>query len=812
MTLKLALKNLKAKPWRTVASVLVIAVAVAMFFAMFALEGAVYEYVYAVETADFGDYDIMISAKSGGDRLALVEPLEEVAGVSSFVPTVSVYALLENGDDGEYIRLRGFSRGDIEKMNSVKVASGNAEELFTNSDNVIISEAMSRALGIGVGDRLSVASLASSGGSRGFFVVAVAQNEGYFVADSPYTVLGSASGVAQLISPGGVEVFNEIYVDVADGADAESVRDAVAALPEYAELTVSLTVDEAYISTRAGNLSAPVTIAGAAVALLSLVSVALIFTLGVADRRAYAAKLALVGATKRKIAALFFTESAVIAAIGAIVGSVLAVGVFALLIQIVLSSVVSFSVNALLLFGAAVTGGVAAVAASVYPLFRVFRASARENLFSVEKKSLAPVVFSACLGAAVLALLLVENFVSGAMGVLSAVNMVLVIAFAATLMPFAVRGLGRLMSRSPQASVMVAGFAAQREKRASRSSQVLAVGLTVSMLLFMTWSLTTTIFADFTAEFRDMIIVTNVSSAVDEDEFAAVEGVDGAYLMVWGQGSLNSERTGEVTTNILGSSSALGLADFEYITPREDVLAALGEGKAVLDYSLHELYNLNAGDTVSLVFDGERRDFVVGGFVRHKLFNGAYTVVSSEAMDAAYGVSPDTVVLTVRGDVAETAERVRSVFADRNYYAIPALEAYEWDTASLENIFDLVAALAFVLSALVLAVLFAGTVIGRAHSERTRGSLLAAGLSKNALLGAEIAEHAVSAIPALAVALPVSALATLCLIHALRMFGLYFEFVFNAGVAFAAGAVLAALYIAIPLVAGFRRHYSMRRE
>lgn len=120
----------------------------------------------------------------------------------------------------------------------------------------------------------------------------------------------------------------------------------------------------------------------------------------------------------------------------------------------------------------------------------------------------------------------------------------------------------------------------------------------------------------------------------------------------------------------------------------------------------------------------------MGGFVRHKLFNGAYTVVSSEAMDAAYGVSPDTVVLTVRGDVAETAERVRSVFADRNYYAIPALEAYEWDTASLENIFDLVAALAFVLSALVLAVLFAGTVIGRAHSERTRGSLLAAGLSK----------------------------------------------------------------------------------
>ena len=113
MILRLALKNLKAKPLRALASVAAIAVAVAMFFCIFSFENAVYEYVYAVETADFGESDLMITAKSGGDRLALVEPLYGVDGVENVVPTLSVYALMDVSDGAdEYIRLRGFEAGE----------------------------------------------------------------------------------------------------------------------------------------------------------------------------------------------------------------------------------------------------------------------------------------------------------------------------------------------------------------------------------------------------------------------------------------------------------------------------------------------------------------------------------------------------------------------------------------------------------------------------------------------------------------------------------------------------------------------------
>src|SRR5699024_3920328 len=129
--------------------------------------------------------------------------------------------------------------------------------------------------------------------------------------------------------------------------------------------------------TRARNLASPVTIAGAAVALLSVAGVALVFTSGIRDRRAYAAKLTLVGATKKRVFAVFCLESAAVALVGAAVGAALAAGVFALMLRIVLSSAMTFSVNAGLLMASLAAGGGAAFLASLYPLIKVFRATAR---------------------------------------------------------------------------------------------------------------------------------------------------------------------------------------------------------------------------------------------------------------------------------------------------------------------------------------------------------------------------------------------------------------------------------------------------
>lgn len=809
MTLWLALKNLKAKPLRTLASVLAISVCVAMFFCMFSFESAVYEYVFAVETADQGDSDIMIAAKSGGNRIISVAPLREVEGVEKVAATVSLYALAERGDEpGEYVRLRGFEDGDVEALRAVELAEG---ELPVKSDDVIVSRAAAEHFGWRTGGVITVRKLTSVGGTVNFYIKGIAENTGYFLSDSPYTVLGNASAMSSVMISG-TTVYNEVYVTVSEGADGSEVRERIAAMQEYRDHTVSECVDLDHISTRARNLAAPVTIAGAAVALLCLVGVALVFTSGTRDRRAYAAKLALVGATKKKLLGMFFVESAAICVVGAAIGMGLAVGIFALMLRIVLSSTLSFSVNAGLLVAAAAVGGAVAFGASLYPLARVFRASARENLVGAPDKGRLGAVLTCVLAAVTLVTLLIENLVPGGKGALSAVNLVLVIACAAAAAPRLVRLTGRVMAKTNSPSAVAAGYSAARERRASGSAQILAVGMSVSMLLFTAWSLTTSVFSGLTAEFERMVLVTNVASDVDESEFTALDGVDKAELMVWRQVSVSSPEMDAATFNLLGSSGALELADFAYLTPREDVIAALAEGKAVLDESVRELYGVDVGDTVTLDIDGQIGELEVGGIVRHELFNGSYVIVSAEALADAFGLSPDTVVVIASSDAADTAEMIRAHFADRNYYTVPALEAYEWDTKSLENVFDLIAALAFMLTALAFAVALANVFAGRAYASVTRSTLLGAGLSKNALLGAETLEHTVSAACAFIFALPASALAAMCLIHALRMFGLYFGFMYNAVAAVAAGLVVAAVYALIPVLFGFRRGYGMRRS
>lgn len=812
MIFGLALKSLRAKPLKTFASVAAIAVAVAMLFCTFSFESAVYDYVYEVETADHGESDIIISTKSGGDRLALVQPLKELDGVEEVIPTLSVYALCERPDaPDEYVRLRGFEDGDVGALGGLELVSGSLDSLASHPDDVVISLNAAEHFGLGLGDMFTVSGMTAGGGKANFFVAAIAANTGVFAADSPFTVLGTAGGgIASLISPGGRAVYNEVYVRAEAGTDAAELAERISEMPEYKGLTVSECVDLNYIATRASNLAAPVTIAGVAVALLCFVGLVLVFTSGIADRRSYAARLALVGATKKRIFALFAIESAVMAAGGAVIGSALAVGALALLLHIVLASAASFSVNAALLFAAAAAGAGVAFVASLYPLVKVFSSTARENLTDAAGNGRGGAIAAGVIAAVSVVTLCVENCVAGAKGALSAVDLALVMALAGAAAPLLLRAVAAALSKTSRAPVMVAGFAAAREKRAQRSSRILAVGMTVSMLLFTVWSLTTSVYSGFTAEFEQMILVTNVSSDVDPAEFTAVEGVDGAYRMVWKQADLNCGGV-ERSVNILGSASALGLADFDYVSGRDETRAALAEGQAVLDFSMHELYGIDVGDPVTLVIDGESTEFEVGALVRHSLFNGAYVILSEDALAERAGLAPDTVVVVADGDVSDTAELVRSKFADRNYYAVPALEAYSWDTRSLENVFDLVAALAFMLTALVFAVALANVAVGRAYSERTRSTLLCAGLSRKGLLASEILEHALSAGSALIFALPASALGALCLINALRMFGLYFGFMYDAAAAVAAGIVLAVVYTLVPVIFGFERRYGIGR-
>lgn len=806
MLFRLALKNITAKPGRAIATVFVVAIAVCLLFSMFSFEEAVYEYIFAVETADSGNGDLIIKTNSTSPRITDADGLVGLEGIEEVVPTLSVYALTGN----EYVKLRGFNSGDLNKLGKVEIISGDASLIDENTDNVIISNKTAEALSLSVGSRIEIV----SGNTRlNFYVAAIAENSGYFLDDNPYTLIGRTEGVSRLIF-GEFAVYNEVFIKLADGADEQAVIDGIIQIPAYSQMTVEPCAVGSYIETQANSLSAPVVIAGLGVVLLAVAGVVLIALMSMKEKRAYIAKLTMAGATRKQILTIFVCESGILALLGAVVGAALASGVFMLILHATLSSTIMFSVSALKLCGAAMLGFAVAVLAALAPAMSAFRSVVRENeIISTRSNKIYAILASSFVFISAI-LFIVEQTVPSMKGTLSIVNVVLLLASLIMCVPFALRGVARLIGKVSLPEVKIATVKAARERRASRGMQTLTAGMTVVMLLFMAWSLTRSVFADYLYAFENMVLVTNVSSSVAEDDcdgIGRIEGVSSATAVVWRQCDLTVFDI-DRRVYLLGATAVLDAIDFGYATSEADIRRGLDEGGIVLDAAYAELYGVKTGDKVRLVVDNIERELTVAGLTSHNLFSGNYAIVALDTLQSEFGVGADSVLVLTNGDPAPVAERIRASYAEKNYYAVEALTAFEWDVQSMYAIFDLVGTLAVVLLVLVYLVLIASSVISHSGATIENRTLLAAGMSKNSLLKAECLEYLLAAILSFVLSFAMSAAITASIIGALRLFGLVFDFMYNAGIVAAVGVGFALGYAVLPLLLRFKHGYNMMRK
>ena len=806
MTFKLALKNISSKPWRAVATVFVVAVAVSLIFAMLSFSNAVYDYLFQVETAGAGNSDITIKTNSTSDRIFGVDGLESIDGVDTVVPTLNLYGLYK----GDYLSLRGFDKGDYQTLSKMEIIDGDVSAIDQNTDNVVISESMAKAYELSIGSSLEIEM-----GERkvAFYVVAIAEDSGYFLASSPYTVIGNVKGVSRLIF-GEQAVYNEIYLTVQDGVKVEDVIDKILAVETYSQMSVSASQDVEYIQNHTDSMSAPVVIAGLGVYVLAMAFVVLIAFTSLTERKKFVAKLTVIGATKSQILFTFLWEVLILAFGGAVMGSILAGGVFALLLKLTLSSTVAFSVSVLKLFISSAIGFITAVLAVIVPIATTLKSTVRANENEKKSKSVVSVALPIALVLVAIVSVIVEHTAKGGKGAMSMVNLVLVLLSVVVAVPSILRLVAILLSKVQKSIVQLSAKTVARERRHTRL-QILTAGMTVAMLMFMAWSVTTDIFTGYLKEFEDKVFVTNITSSTlengDIDGILQMDGVKNAIPMVWKQGSI-VETGKSQNVNILGSENTLDIVDFEYITDEKTIREKLLEnGNVVIDKAYQELYKINVGDKITLDVDGKSATLTVCGIVSHNLFNGNYAVVSLGTLKDVYGMGADT-ILVVADDASNTADAIRSQYAERNYYAIEALTMYKWDAESLGSVFDLVGTLAFVMAVLVYMVLVAGAVASRPSGEKARTAFLSAGMSKNTLLGGEVIEYALTGLVAFMVSFGTSALMTSSLIGALRIFGLYFDFMYSAGTVAIVGAVLTVGYVLIPILANFKKGYSLKKQ
>ncbi len=805
---KLAFSSIKAKPLRAVGTIVAIAITVAMIFCMLSFKDTVYEYIYASEASSAGNADVRIATHSSSSRiLEVATPLEGLDGVEEIVPSLTLYALC----NGEYVQLRGYQKAQLESLQKIEVVDGSIEELKqgTNIDNIVVSQSAAEHFSLEVGDVLTL-----SLGSRhvNFYVGAISSSSGYFLSDAPYQFVGLTSHVSTLLGGMETSICNEIYIRVKSGVNVDDVIDEISQMSEYQSLLVERAKDDGYVGEQTDSITAPVVLAGAAVLLLGMASIVLLFMMSENEKVSLLSKLSVVGATKKQALVIFLIESAFLAFVGVVLGAVLAGGVFVGLLKITLSSTLSFVVSPIKLFGATAIGFVASMLGSMVPILRAMKGTIRQNQLNSQKISPMQKLLPIAMIIATMVCVVLEFAVQSATGWAGILSLVLSFVTLGVVASIVMKLGGKIAQKSSNPSVKIGSVGIVREKRFARSVTMLTVGMTVSMMLFMAYSLTTTIFDDYVGDFENMAFITNIQQSISTSEIEGTDGVSSATKIVWQQAKLKGDGF-DKTMNVLGSKDALDYVNFEFITPKETVktLIEQNEPYVFVDVALSKLHGVKEGDTLFLNLDGVEKEVVVGGILKHNLFSGNYVVAASEMLGDVFGAKAETVLVVTNGNTTEVVNSLRARYANNNYYVVEALEAYRWDRESMDAVFDLVGTLAVTVGIFILVVTVASSLVGRSVAVRDRSALLNAGMSKRALLLSELWQYFAIAVVAFVLSFAISVLLTSSLIHALRLFGLYFEFMYEAWVVAVVGIVGAVGYTLVPLALNFKKGYNMKK-
>ncbi|MDE7372842.1 MAG: ABC transporter permease, partial [Clostridia bacterium] len=488
---KLALRNITSKPLRAVVTVLAIAVAVAMIFAMLSFSPAVYEYIYSTQTATSGRSDIVISTNSSSDRITSVaEPLKNLEEVEYICPSLTLYAML----NGEYVQLRGFEKDGFEYLQDIDIKDGDKNQLNQNTDNIVISEDAADKFGLSIGDSVELG-LSEQISAKRFYVCAISKKSGYFLNDAPFLFVGRIEGISRLlanISASGV--CNEIYVKAKGGVDVDGLVEKISAMPEYSTMLVKRT-GGSYIKEQADTLSAPVVLAGVAVFALAVAVVVLLNMMSEGEKISLISKYSVIGATKKQIIGIFLLESILLACVGAVVGSALAVGVFVAMLKVTLSSTVLFSISAWRLFLAGVVGLFSAVLSSLIPILRSFKGTIRQNqlgalgAMGAKKRLRLATVLCPVMIAITVILVIIEFTVPSATAIVSILSLISALVTLGVCIAPLLRLGAKIGDKISNPSVKVASVNIRRDGRFSRSVTMLGVGMTVSIMLFMAWAM-----------------------------------------------------------------------------------------------------------------------------------------------------------------------------------------------------------------------------------------------------------------------------------------------------------------------------------
>ncbi|HRU84235.1 MAG: FtsX-like permease family protein [Christensenellales bacterium] len=809
--LKLVFKNLFGKPLRLIATVLAAVLSVAVIFSVLSFDEAVYDYLQNTLTAESGEADIKISYGVGGARIFNAEAAKELLPTEYAVGALSVYGSC----GGEYIKLRGINKTEVEKLRKISIAEGKAVAEL-RSDDAIVSEGFAAANELALGSRMEIEVL---GKTRQAYVAIIAKSEGFFdealgvesVISSEEFVSGFFSEAAQFGN-----IYNELYIKLKPSSVPLQVAvDILKASDAYSGMLVEPAVNYEKLKQDSRLFSAAMVVVGAAAIVLALSVILFLAAVKQKERSSQIAKLKAMGARNNQLFMLYALESLIIGAVASALGLLFAKLSLGLIFKSSFGAAAMNPPEAANYAAAFFLGLGSFILFELLPFIFSFKKSVRATVLESKdisaKSGIVPLIALSVLLAATLA---VEFTVDAATAVLGFVNVALIFIWLVFAISALIRLVGKITQKSSSATAKIAAGSLARDRNSAIKAQVLAGGLLVCILLMLASDVMNMFFSGYLKDMAGAVIIKNADDELIAglDSLEDMDGVDSTAPLFWQIGELGFDDSIK-SVQILGLNEGSGnYLDFEYITERavvEAILSDKTQSSVILDISYQKAYGVKAGDKVTVYYGGKEMEAAVGGFVRSQFYVGNYVLASGELLADKLGVpAADTVI--VHTSDADFHLKLRERFSGKNYFIIPVAEIEASGTRALQSIFDFVGTVTYFVAAISILGIALNIFLSRMEQARIRTQLLSLGCTKARLFSAEMLEYFLIALAAFVLSFGAAILSMRCLFDAVLVFGLYYEFAANVPLALVVGGIIASAAALLPAILMFPKSYSIK--
>ncbi len=651
MIVKTLLSSLLKKKMRTALLLFSIAVCSALLFANEGFRQTCEKMIYDADTRWAGRSDLYITPKKSVGASEWIE-MDEVEGfvdnfeyTYGFVQGKALFA--PDTDEMHYFTILGVDIDAFNNHNPLTLELGEVSNWF--GDRIVIGQAYAQKLGVGIGDSVE---LEVGGILREFQISAISQPSGLFtrdLADGGY-LLTPRETLSEIL--GGE--CNLLFIKMKNQAEVLPMKDRLTqALPQY---SVHMGIDNAVILAETNNYVLPFRFSSIAVIFMSVFIIYSSFNLIVIERIGILGILRSIGCSRRRTNRILLVESAVIGAIGGILGCGL--GIFVLyFIKNSYFSGQDTVLNAPVILGiwpfafTLIASMLITVLSAVLPIFKVTREPIKNIILNDVQKKIYNSARLWWVGfILLLPCLITPQFISNNFNgmIIASFSAVLALVGINLLIPKLCAFFAWLAGKLPLDYEIQLGIKNTGDFP-SLVNNIRLFSSTIAIMVFMTtifYTLGVDLRGLYQRENYDITVVLRETTNKTLHKLSQTEGVKEFYGVY--------ETYAPISSHGSFMNAVIGIDDdnfFDYSpanipTENREALVTLNSGRNIVTTNiLRDKLGLNLGDTLTLQFENGLESFVVTGYVDTNYGIGHVGYISSDNYRAVVGTTNYTKLL-----------------------------------------------------------------------------------------------------------------------------------------------------------------------